>query len=261
MYQPSVDDAEQTAMTRLKPQLSEHVDLVNEGFHLIGTLVSFIPETTLGDMSKSLVAAIRLLLRLSNDLLCIEILAIRGYPLQCLTLASAAYEAAYTIGYIGDDDILGQEWLAHRNPTNSFRGVWDLTQQAITKLGVPSVDEQTAIEYRVYSQLCMAKYINPILERNQGVTRVGEKLVATNGPDTSEEAVRAMWFALEHLAGFVLVALSSFFMHHFHRYVSSDIQEDARSQLEQLGEKRKELEAKAVSRWGTIDAFAGEWRT
>jgi hypothetical protein len=206
--------AEQQAVTTLGAELSGHLSLTERAFNLIGAVVSSLPEIQIRDISQSRKVATVLLVRLSNDLRSAALIAVRGYALQALTLVGSMYEAAYTIAAIGSDDVLANEWINHDNPKRTYRQVRELTREGLIKLNAPNADVQTGIEYRIYRQLCLAKHLNPLLQTEHGFQLEGQNVVAVNGPNLSEPAVRASWFALEHAARLATMALVSFISDH-----------------------------------------------
>ena len=251
----SLGTAERHALGTLGAELSGHLSLTEKVFNLMGTTISSLPELPIQDMSQSLKVATVLLIRLSNDLRSAALVAVRGYGLQALTLVGSIYEAAYTIAAIGSDDVLADGWINHDDPKLTYGRVRDLTRDGLAKLGATDVDTQTSIEYRVYRQLCLAKHSNPLLQMQHGNRIEGKNIVAVNGPDLSEPAIRATWFALEHAAGLAFIALSSF--------ISNHVPDEKRAHLMKenyaVGTSRKELEALAKARWGTDDPFVGKW--
>lgn len=247
--------AEQDAVEMLKTELSKHLALTMKAFNLIGMAVDSLPEGPVLDVSQSRNTATTLLIRLSNDLRSAVLLAVRGYTLQASTLVASMYETAYTIAAIGPDDSFGDKWINHIDPTKAFGNVLELTRQGLTKLHHPDVEAQAKIEYRIYRQLCLAKHVNPLLQKQQGYRLEGTNIVAGNGPDLSEEAVRIGWFALEHAAGLSFVALLSFISNHS----PDEKKADLLRQAEVIGADRKVLEGLAISRWGTDDPFPGKW--
>jgi hypothetical protein len=251
----SLETAERHALSMLGAELSEHLSLTENAFNLIGAAISSLPELPIRDMPESLKVATTLLIRLSNDLRSASLLAIRGYCLQALTLVGSMYEAAYTIAAIGSDDVLADEWISHDDPKRTYGQVQNLTREGLAKLGAPDVDTQTAIEYRVYRQLCLAKHSNPLLQTKHGNQIEGKSVVAVNGPDLSESAVRAAWFALEHAAGLAFIALASFISNH----VSDEKRADLMKEAYAVGVGRKALETSAKARWGTENPFVGKW--
>ncbi len=255
----SLEEREKEAMQALAAELRDHSKLADSAINLCGSSRGAMPPRRASEISKSCKVAMALLVRLSNDLRAVRILADKGYALQAVSLAASIYEVAYTVAYIGSDENLAEEWIAHDEPTKPFRVVRLLTEQGLTKLSHPNVKQQTGIEYRVYRQLCQAKHANPVLQRFHGIrVRHEEKeFVLFNGPDTSENAIQAAWFALEHAAALVaIVATSSFISCH----VPPNKRPELQAKLQAIGKKRKQLEARAQERWGTQDPFPGRWR-
>lgn len=251
----SLETAEHRALDMLVPELSGHLALTDRAFSLIGAAVRSLPKVAIRDVSQPTTVAIALLVRLSNDLRSAALLAQRGYPLQAASLVASMYEAAYTIAAIGSDDYLADEWIKHDDPTHLFRGVRDLTRDGLEKLGVPNLDAQVKTDYRVYQQLCLVKHLNPLSQAQHGFVFDGENVMARNGPDVTEPAVRGAWFALEHAAAFTFIALASFISNH----ISSEKQPPLTRELNAIGAGRKALEASAKARWGTEDPFPGKW--
>ena len=94
-----------------------------------------------------------------------------------------------------------------------------MVEQGLKNLGHPSVSKQTEVEYRVYRQLCMPKHTNPLFQMEHGyIIREGE-VAAMNGPNTSEDSVRAAWFAMEHATALTFIALISFVKFHLGRAI------------------------------------------
>ena len=89
-----LDQAELHAMNTLHPQLRDHARLTEEAFNLIGEVLGWIPETHLDDVSQSRKVLTALLVRLSNDLRAVALLAMRGYPVQAAGVVASMYEVA-----------------------------------------------------------------------------------------------------------------------------------------------------------------------
>jgi len=251
-------EVEQEAARVLEPQLRDHLVLTTTAFNLVGPLLSRAASGPLESLPRSLQVAIKLLLRLANDLRCVQILSIRGYPLQAAILVASLYEVAFTIAFVGRDDDLAQAWLDHDDPTTPFRDAWTLTRAVIVELGIPEPDAQTRKFYRVYRQLCLAKHANPLLESRLGAELRGDVVMHSNGPDTSENAIRVAWFTLQNATGLALIALENFLRSHLNHCSAEDLSAlvDA---LEAIGIERERLAAAAVARWGNEDPFIGRW--
>lgn len=90
-----------------------------------------------------------------------------------------------------------------------------------------------------------------------GYQLIDGNVMAMNGPDASENAIRAAWFAMEHAARFTFIALISFVDHHIPR----DRRGDLIKKIQAIGAGCNDLAAKAAARFGTQDPFPGKWRT
>lgn len=191
-----------------------------------------------------------------NDLRCVEVLSMHGYPLQAACVAASLFETAYALAFIGSDESLAEEWANHSDPTKPFRRARDLVRGGLQRLRVPDISAQLRVEYRVYSQLCMAKHTNPILQMEYGVALGGSAIEFSNGPETSDQAIRALWFVLEHSGALVGVIAAGIFIG---EHVPETKGPLLAKELHRVGQLRKRLEAKAKSRWGTEDPFPGRW--
>jgi hypothetical protein len=241
----ALDQAELGAMATLDPQLRDHALLTEQAFNLIGEVLGGMPEAPLCEVSQSRKALTALLVRLSNDLRSAALLALRGYPIQAAILVAAMYEVAYSIAYIRSDDTLAQAWIDHDDPTRPFGQVKHMTEKVLEKLGVADIDSQTNAQYRIYRQLCMAKHANPLFQTQLGYQLRDEYVLAMNGPDTSESAIRVAWFSLEHAARLSFLAVAVF----VNSQISPDRRGDLKSKIETIGAGSQELARKAAQRF------------
>ncbi len=255
----SLDTAEKHAAGQLEPQLREHQHITADAFNMISILLAQVPEGPMNTLPKALHVAVKLLLRLSNDLRSVQILASLGYPIQALTIAASMCEVTFAIVWIGADETRAQAWLDHNDPTKPVRNLRTMMHDGLAALGVPDPGARTKAEYKVYGQLCWAKHANPILEKRFGIDVSADKVISANGPDASEHAVRAALFALEHAARFVPIASASFFNNHLLSYCSQGTAEQLKALMESNNARRRELEAILIARWGSEDPFPGRW--
>ena len=102
----------------------------------------------------------------------------------------------------------------------------------------------------------MAKHANPLYQMQHAHKVVGGYVVAFNGPDDSDRAIRAACFGLEHAAGLALIAVGCMISDHVPPERKSGLME----KLKCIEENRKALEARAIARWGNEDPFPGKWR-
>ena len=253
----SLADAEKKASETLESELKSHGKLNMQAFNLIGNVLGRLPiqKVKIKDAPLPLKIATSLLVQLSNDLRTASLLSLTGYAVQAVTIVSSMFESAYCIASIGSDQDLAEKWVSHDTPTKSFMSVKAMVGKGLQNVGHPSVGKQTEIEYRVYSQLCMAKHSNPLFQMEHGFIIHEGDVVAMNGPNTSENTIRAAWFAMEHATGLVYIALMSFAIFH----LKPEGNEDIVAEIISLGKARKHLEGEAKKRWGTKDPFPDKW--
>jgi len=255
-----VDSAEKRVAETLEPHLRAHQVLATSAFNLIGALLAQVPEAPINKLPKALHVANKLMLRLSNDLRSVQILASKGYPIQALTIAASMCEVAYTVAWVGGDEARAQNWLDHENPTRPVQDLKTMIRHGRTVLRSPDPEGDTEREYHVYGQLCWAKHASPVLEKRYGIEVSPDKVTISAGPDASESGIRAAWFALEHTTRFIEVAAASFFNNHVQTYCSRETTDQLLAYMESVRDSLKGLEAEAVARWGNWnDPFPGKW--
>ena len=116
--------------------------------------VTQFPEMPYKEVTKPRYVATLLIIRICNDLRCVAMLTVHGYSTQALSLTASIYETAFTVAYIGNEENLAEEWLEYSDPTKPFRDAYTLTEEALTKIGVPNVKQRADNWYKVYRQLC-----------------------------------------------------------------------------------------------------------
>lgn len=254
----SLGEAEDCARHILNRELDRHLTLTGSVFNLVSETLTSIPESRLIDVPAALKVTAALVHKVSNDLRTAALLAVNGYAIQAATVVVSLQESALTVAYIGDSDDRATAWIKHTDPTRSFRSVSAMVKDVYASVPLPDAELRRLVEYRTYRQLSMAKHTNPLFFMAHAYQEVEPHVVAArNGPDTSEPAVRAAWFALEQGARLTLVALASFIEH----FVPADAQAPLMPRLGDLARVRHELHEQARARWGTEDPFPGKWKT
>jgi hypothetical protein len=251
----SLPDAEREALKVLEPELFRHGKLTEDAFNLIGVTLGRVPEQPFREISLPQKVTTSLLIQISNDLASSSMLAFRGYAVQSVTIVSSMFETSYCIATIGSDQAMAQRWADHDDPTRPFMKVKDMIICGLRNFDHPDPKAQAEIEYRVYRQLCMAKHSNPLFQMLHGYFFSRDEVIAMNGPNTSENFIRASWFALEHAAAVSFIALMSFITNH----LSVKENKDLLNQVVSIGDRREELENLGKKRWGTVDPFPGKW--
>jgi hypothetical protein len=164
------------------------------------------------------------------------------------------YEASFAALAIGDDETLAQEWIDHSDPNHPFRSVRKLTLMGMQRLGIPEPEHQAKRWYVTYSQLCMPKHLNPLVQTTRGFRIEENQVWVATGPDTREASVRLTWFALEHSAGFALT-VAAFFGQKYARQ-SRELAAQSRELHEAVGKLRDA----AVARGWDKNPFPDYWK-
>lgn len=252
----SISALEMDAARALKRRLNDHIQVNSGVYNVIGRVLNGAPDARLHDVTKARKVTTCLLVRIANDLRCIGLVSMRGYAEQACGIAASVYEAAFTVMAIGQNEGLAQEWFDHPDPNRPFRQVRELTRMAMRNLGIPEPERQAKRWYVAYSQLCMAKHMNPLLQATRGFRVEANRVLVTTGPDTSEGSVRLAWFALEHSAGFALTAAGFFGQ----QYVRKSEQRELATGSRDLHEAIGKLRVAAVARGWHRNPFPDHWK-
>jgi hypothetical protein len=212
----NIDEIERLTVERAGDWLNEHIVVTCRVCDAVGLTIGSAPGGPFGQASLSRRVATNLMVRLSNDLRCVMLLAVRGYPLQAASLVSSLWEVSHMIAYIGGDDGRAQAWAAHVDPARSFRGARVLTTQVVESLeGVEDAPGLVGRAYKVYQDFCQAKHSNPLLQQHFGHHLTDEFVVASTGPDDESEAARPLTReSLKKGAQLTLIGVASFMDNH-----------------------------------------------
>ena len=168
MADRSVEEVESAATAVARRELAGPIRAAEKVLNLVS-------EIHANDVAEriSKVKAIRLLLlqRIQNDLRCCFILSERGYGLQAASLAAGIYEGWVTLANIRTADD-ARKWADHESENKGFGPIYDLTKSALE--GVSDPEKFAGKIYGQYQQLCMAKHLNPIIERGRGYAPLGQ---------------------------------------------------------------------------------------
>lgn len=252
----TLEEVETESHTALNSELADSRIFLNAVVELVGKSAQSLRNEDLAVQNSATRVAVLLGIRLINDARGVSLLARIGYGMQAASLASSIYEIAHTLAYIGADNALANQWFDHDKVLSTpFGDILKVTKGGLKKLGIP---EQSAFgEYQVYSQLCMAKHGNPLLQQQHGLKVSNETVTPQTGPDTSDDSIRLCRFAMEMSGSSILIALQSF--------ISNHAPEEARPNLQSyhhlLQQEFVKLRQSAIKRWGKEDPNPGKWRT
>ena len=240
-----INEGEKIIEEQLKDELQLHIIGVNNCCNLISKAIEVTPEMNIDSVPSSLKVVTSLLAKVINDLRSAAILSSKGYSIQSATLISSLYEAAFMITFIGNDDQLAEKWIGHNDPKRLFINVYDLTENGLKNINAPNYKDLANSEYQKYRQLCMVKHGNPLIQKGHVFEIEGNTIVASFGPEISEQSIRVSWFALENAINYSMIALSSYINCH----LMSNTTEEVIRLFQDLKELYKVLNTKAVERW------------
>jgi hypothetical protein len=243
----SVQQAEEQAAVEVFPDLKAHVQYVNDVYNLAFRIQAAIDGRRLADISDVARAQFVILMRITDVLRCIQLLAVKCYPEQAGTLAASIFELTHTVVLFSRSPDDAKEWLrAHsiklQVPRELFGTNWkELVKANCEHLGAG--DRATA-EYQVYEQLCWMKHSLPKMQ-DMRVEEGGVSLIF--GPHTDERALSHAWFSMEHagrLTAFVIALLITDFGN-----------DETRAALHALAVRNAELRELAIARFGQENPF------
>lgn len=247
---PSISKIEDQVARQLMPTIGPYLMLIGDTYTLAGkVLKSGFPETN-ASLSKQVLT--KLLMRLNNDLRAIGMLANVGYDLQANAVAASVYECAFTMAAIADNDEEAEVWLLWDNPKKTYKLARVLTEIGLNALGRP---ELVADFYRIYSQLCWGKHLNPISERLGGIQRDGNTIDYLPGPRADDLTERGVCFCCAHACLLAFIGLQIY----IERHTLPQNKGELVAELNNLAASQHDLYKKGVERWGSEDPFPGKW--
>jgi len=185
--------AENDFAVKIRPLIQQHLDITIECVHIASDLLA----RAQGKRDSNLFQVhATLLVRVLQDLRACFVCTETGYPMQAWTVATSAFEAAHTIGFVGDRVDRANDWLNHSSQSKPFIPAFNALTNTIIYLGIESdAAKRTAVVeegFALYRHLCMAKHANPIAERDRYVYVVdGKPNLLLTPPFTSRRASEA----------------------------------------------------------------------
>lgn len=191
---PPIDWAreEMRVRRRMQRQLASYLAIARESESLAFDLVKDLPEPR--KAPEVIRVHLTLLARVIQDLRVSVLAAVRGYTMQSWTVAASCFEAAHSMGFVGDDVERARRWLEHsslrRGPWQAYAGVEGSLKYLEVGESTTARAELVRREYELYEYLCLAKHINPIPERTRYVVRVGSSIRLLLTPFFTDRRVR-----------------------------------------------------------------------
>ena len=241
---------------KFRSDLVEPIATSRSAEALLGKAIQAALDSPLPANVRSRNVTLKLLTRMIRDLRCSTALVVFGYPVQALSLVASVLEVAFTVAYIRDDNKRAQDWVDHRDPTRVFESVPTMLQDAIAQLNLPNHKDVVAKHYSTYRQLCMAKHVNPLLEKSFGVRDEEHRSVLEAGPAFDEDAFRKAWYALTNGAGLASIAIEFVLRCH----IAPELVESVEQGLSALRTRVDDHTQFALSEGWDKDPYPGRWR-
>jgi hypothetical protein len=244
---PSVQEDEEKATDKVWPDIQEHVNYLSEVYTFAFQMQQSIAGRRIADILDVTRAQLMILMRITDFLRSIQLLAVKCYPEQAGTLAASIFELAHTAVLFSRSPNDAAQWLRATSirqqvPRRLFSSNWkDLVKANCEQLGAP---ERAESEYQVYEQLCWMKHSLPKMQ-DMRVEQDGVSLIF--GPYTDERALSHSWFAMEH-AGRLAEFVGALLMEELGT-------EETRASLQALAAKNADLRNLAIARFGGENPF------
>lgn len=244
----SIVDDEKAASEEIFPELKDHLNYMNDVYNLAFRVQMAIGGKRLADIADTTRAQLMILMRITDYLRSIQLLAIKGYPEQAGTLAASIFELAHTAVFFGHSPDQAKEWLQatsikQQAPRDIPGANWRKVVKANCEHG--GADDNVELEYQVYQQLCWMKHSLPKMQDMRVVAKDEASLIF--GPHTDERSINHAWFAMEH-AGRLTEFVIAFLMNDLGT-------EETISALHSLGTTRTVLHQRAIERFGQESPF------
>ena len=243
----TVQQAEEQAMDKVWPDLRAHVNYLSDVYSLAFKIQMAISGKRIADIPDVARAQLMILMRITDFLRCIQLLALKCYPEQAGTLAASIFELTHTAVLFARLSGEATKWLRANSirqqvPRKLFGATWkELVKANCEHYGAA---DRAELEYQVYEQLCWMKHSLPKMQ-DMRVERDGASFIF--GPHTDERALSHAWFSMEHagrLSEFVIALLTN-------AYGTDAI----RAALQALNARNAELREKAIVRFGRASPF------
>jgi hypothetical protein len=244
---PSVQEDEEQATDKAWPDLQAHVNYLSDVYTFAFKIQQTIDGKRIADISDVVRAQLMILMRITDFLRCIQLLAVKCYPEQAGTLAASIFELTHTAVLFSRSPMEATQWLAANSikqqvPRKLFGNNWkELVKANCEYFGGA---ERSGAEYQVYEQLCWMKHSLP---KMQDMRVEKDSVFLIFGPHTDERALSHAWFAMEH-AGRLTEFVAALLM-------DEQGTEETRVALAMLAAKNVELRNLAIARFGQENPF------
>lgn len=204
--------AEAAARRLLRPSLRVELRLAKNCEQLFRTQAADFLELEAPEPYQQ--AQSHLLGRVADDIRCSVLMALNGYTLAMMTVASSIYELGYVAAYICNSNTRATEWLEWKALEN---GPWPRSKYvtgALQNALEPDHNREFRDEDKYYKTLCWAKHGNPRLQQAYPVSASAAAHMLNVDPDvtprTAKRSRTAFYIALRP----AIVSLMALSRHH-----------------------------------------------
>jgi hypothetical protein len=206
----SISESEIQTALMLEDRLGQLDALAAKAFDLIATILAMPDPRPINKTPLAKSVQINLLVRLSNDLRTVSMLARIGYGIQTATIASALQEIAWMSLHIGIDEERAKEWVNHKTDRRSY-GSQNLLAKLVLQERYPlNYEDSLKREVEVYETLCKFKHGNPQFQKFFGTNGNEEYVTIRNGPESSENSIRCCFYSMHQSIRLILLVSENY---------------------------------------------------
>jgi hypothetical protein len=214
----SLNEAENAVAIFLHNKDSEYYFVFpNKVYDCIGSLLAERPERDISDVTKDELACTNILIRIMQDLRCVQICATSGYAPAAGTLAASIFELSYEIAFLAGRPDRAEKWFAHTNIKKTAEEHHNRLGSVLAKEFSDPAERApfTDAEWDNYAFLSALKHGNSAIQQYFGVEDTLDGVTFTPLPSQSDLSVnttnvvfyRACQYALRGVAYFANIYL------------------------------------------------------
>lgn len=213
-------------------------------------LQSIFNNMGVAEGNKKKIASSIILSRVMQDLRCVHLCAIRGYPGAAGTLAASIWELSYEIGYINLDDYDIEMWFSH-NEVKRTETRYDVRiKKFLETIYKDESERNIEVErsFADYSFLSAFKHGNSITQLVTLAKRDGVIGTIDSKPNISSESILMLCRIIFHACEYAIQAAKFHAMSYIPEGKSQDISPTLEEIYERLRESFNYMDSLIVSR-------------
>ncbi|MBB6015160.1 hypothetical protein [Deinococcus radiopugnans] len=181
---------------------------------------------------NAFVASTLIFSRLMQDLRCVHLCALRGYPSAAGTVAASIWELSYEIRFLILNPHNAERWFNHRDIKHTESTHYNRFNEVMKTLFPEDIERKFAsdVEWNNYSYLCAFKHGNSMFQQILNIRENGENAEISPNPDLSCFSIESLSRILYHSCNYCI--LSAKFI--ANEYCSEDERSHLSIKLEKL---------------------------